>query len=283
MTNQNPASHEPEHETDLRSLSTNTLTPKPETLVSSIPPSSLIKSTTTLTPTTAGQLDDFGDRCPSPTSPAPPRLHTPSSPRPLSIYHRKSNHDRDRDRSEYTDRESTGETHMSMEGTPEDLVTIGKEERPSSPDDDDDDDDDDGMSNDVGETLTKFTLQRKLLYLNDNYDHLTGLNMALNPSSTSSSHNINAPHQSVIPPISSNLSSSSHTTDLRPSSRGGSNVSGNGGGQQSSSVTSTLVRNVSSRELDIDLKSSPMSEPVAGPSGMGPVQIYPLVNSNFFF
>lgn len=64
------------------------------------------------------------------------------------------------------------------------------------------------------------------------------------------------PSTIVIPSISSS------SVDLRPSSRGGLNNS-SGIGCSSSGLL------------------SPMTEPVAGPSGMGPVQQVPLVS--FFF
>lgn len=64
------------------------------------------------------------------------------------------------------------------------------------------------------------------------------------------------PSTIVIPSISSS------SADLRPSSRGGLN-------------NSTGIGSSSSGLL------SPMTEPVAGPSGMGPVQQVPLVS--FYF
>lgn len=83
-----------------------------------------------------------------------------------------------------------------------------------------------------------------------------------------------APPSTVIPQIST---VSSLTSDLRPSSRGGGS-SGSGGNGGHSSIT---FGNNGNNGRDIGASGSglpsPMSEPIPGPSGMGPVQQVPLV------
>lgn len=91
-----------------------------------------------------------------------------------------------------------------------------------------------------------------------------------------------APPSTVIPQIST---VSSLTSDLRPSSRGGgggSSGGGCGGGSGNSAGHSSITfGNNGNNGRDIGASGSglpsPMSEPIPGPSGMGPVQQVPLV------
>lgn len=200
-------------------------------------------STITSSSSTSSRLDT--ERC-SPSSPSSTRLQSHSPTTPLALYQRKNNRDH-----------QLNETQVSPNN---EQNYIGKEERPSTPDDD-------TMSNDVGEKLSNFSLHPKHLYSKENIN-LTGLNMTLN----SNIHTATAPP--LVPPLLSNISS--HPTDLRPSSRGG----------PSTSSTPSLVNSGGNSSRDLTSGSglpSPMSEPIPGPSGMGPVQQVPLVSFHIFF
>lgn len=283
MTNQNTALREPEREPER--LRPHSIPSKSESLENA---ASTIKSSVTTTTTTSSSLSlqmRLDNERNSPTS--PPRLQTPHSPTtPLALYQKKlTNRDR-----EHHSHESSGATATSTRISPHhnDSPFIPKEERASSPDDD-------GMSNDVGEldffsyfyfhSVTNSTSNRKMfLFLNSGNSHLRflGLNMSLNAIHS-------APPSTVIPQIST---VSSLTSDLRPSSRGGGGgigsggggvggTGGNGAGSSSVGHSSITFGNNGNNGRDIGTGGSglpsPMSEPIPGPSGMGPVQQVPLV------
>ncbi|XP_037920976.1 protein tramtrack, beta isoform isoform X5 [Hermetia illucens] len=258
MTNQNSALREPEREPDrLRPHSQpkpsscgetpievsgqSTPTPTPQS-------SSNSSSTVTAINATSLSLKREGEAC-SPSSPK--RLQ--SSPTPLDLYQRKcpSRSNRDRDR----DREPIDPSSMIEDRSPSPC------DRPNSIEEDD------PMSNDV-----------------------IGINMSMNPmlsvagntsgSVGGSGNSVQSIQQSVVvPPVNS---SSSSVDLMRPSSRGGSggagtsgsSVSGSGGGGGSNvTLTSTVTHTATSSGLSSPIIST---EPVAGPSGLGPVQSVPL-------
>lgn len=254
MTNQSTALREPEREPDrLRPHSQS----KPSPCETPLEAGSAIASGSSLSGAVqtsssclslnppSSNLKRDGERC----SPSPPKRLQQASPAPLDLYQRKCPSRSNRDLLEISSRTPTQDEQPSPDN------------RPNSTEDD-------AMSNEVG------------------------INMSMSASCSSaaiagSSGSVQSTSaQSVVVPPTNLSSSSSIPTDLmRPSSRsggggggegggGGGGRSGGGAGGSSGGHSSTLTHTTTSSI------SSPIisSEPVAGPSGLGPVQSVPLVS-----
>lgn len=98
-----------------------------------------------------------------------------------------------------------------------------------------------------------------------------GINMTINTNSTNA-----APSTVVVQPSTIFMSTSS---DVRPPSGGGGGGSGGGaGGIVGCGVTTTATSSVLASTTSEITNPNISSEPVAGPSGLGPVQSVPLVS-----
>ncbi|XP_031628959.1 broad-complex core protein isoforms 1/2/3/4/5 isoform X2 [Contarinia nasturtii] len=285
MTNQSSALREPEREQDRL---------RPPT---SSPQNLDATATTTTTNSSLKRL-----RC----SPSPPRHHQPQQQSPLQIhrispiserhhgsgesppissYPRKLNRERERDYNPETGADDhsqplklrrKGQHHD--DNKPSDYTSSIDGRRSRTPDDIDEmDEDDDGMSNDLNETGINMTINSS-----NSMNSVPPIRKSSSPTQPS---NVNSSSNQMQQPPPNSSASSLITSMIQVGNGNGSSATGNGtsSGSGSATTTSTCTSTSSGLIATSSGITSPMlsdptlsTEPIAGPSGLGPVQSHPL-------